>query len=641
MAALSLKYNLQRFGVLRPTPIEAPMNRVLAKREARLVLIAVALVPATMYAVLGSYSRLVWDDFIHIYRGLELGPWRNMLHWREIWNGSYTYYFVHGLLAPLDTLAPSISVALIVSIWALGATWLSYQLLGLLRVQRHRLSIAISLAALSVSASTNAFYSAQSIYWFSASLRYTLPLAIFLVFLALVIFVAKRPRSNSQNALSMALAVAFCFVSAGFAETYLVFQLTLLTTLVAIVYVFTMGDMSRRVLALLGGGWTGTMASLLAQWTAPGRALRTEVKLQYEWFEPVRHLPDLASITLDYMVELALQPKTVAGFALLFALGMFFSLGGRLRAIPVKLPDWRMPGGGALPYIVGLITQLVFLPVIWTHSSNDGYFLGRFSLTFFSVVVVNIALIGGFMLLAWRCGREQLISREESWRRRPTYVLLLLFGGLAMLAAPQLRSMHIRAEYFLLFTGFSLLVVAWWEWASALTDPMDRWLSLLAPAATMATVLIFSAVVSVGQFFIGELALRSLSSTSFLLVTLGLMWGAAIGQTIRRLRESDREILRWVCAAAIVLTSVSIFVVQLRLLPQFATFAAEWDERHVLLTELRESGQRSVSVPPQAFDLREFMMSGTIVPDAGYADPSYDMMFQYYGFDSITLAGDG
>ena len=75
----------------------------------------------------------------------------------------------------------------------LGLTWLLSQIMAFLKVWRYRKALAVSLAALTVAASVNAFYTPQSFYWLLRHLRrYTFPLALFTVYLALMLNDAVR-----------------------------------------------------------------------------------------------------------------------------------------------------------------------------------------------------------------------------------------------------------------------------------------------------------------------------------------------------------------------------------------------------------------------------------------------------------------
>ena len=75
---------------------------------------ALALVPVVLYAYLGQFSRLMADDYCTVAFGLEKGAWDYMVWKLNIWSGSYASWFFKGAIAPLDTLAPRITPAMII-----------------------------------------------------------------------------------------------------------------------------------------------------------------------------------------------------------------------------------------------------------------------------------------------------------------------------------------------------------------------------------------------------------------------------------------------------------------------------------------------------------------------------------------------
>ena len=178
------------------------------------------------------------------------------------------------------------------------------------------------------------FYTPQSFYWFSSSARYTFPLALFTVYLALMLNAMRGRRSIARLALSALGGAFICFTSAGFSETYLVFQLAFISFLLVILFVFTTGALRWKVLALIGGGWLGTMASLAVQWTAPGRSIRAEALWLFPQFQQIRNLHDLGTHALYDTYHMVVNQETVVSFMLLFAVGMFVSLIVKPTSLP-------------------------------------------------------------------------------------------------------------------------------------------------------------------------------------------------------------------------------------------------------------------------------------------------------------------
>ena len=145
-----------------------------------------------LVAYLGSHIRLFSDDYLHLQTGRELDPISNMLHWRETWNGSYSYYFFHGLVGSFAPGITSVMPTIIMALWLLGLSWLCYQGLTILRIKKQRLTLAVALAAAVLSATINGLVSPESILWYSASVRYTLPLALITLYLAISLELTKR-----------------------------------------------------------------------------------------------------------------------------------------------------------------------------------------------------------------------------------------------------------------------------------------------------------------------------------------------------------------------------------------------------------------------------------------------------------------
>ena len=208
--------------------------------------------PLLLFVYMGQFSRVIGDDYIHLTIGRELGPWGSMIHWRDTFNGSYTYYFLHGLVAPLGTWVPALMPTAIIVLWFLGLFILVRRLLLFLQVERGRSYITFALTSLLLASAINAFYTTQSIQWYSASLRYGLPLALLTIYLAIVLESASR-LNHLRSSLAVSIAgAAFCFVNAGLSEMYLVFQLSFMTFLLFFGIVFVGKPVRRNFFILFG-----------------------------------------------------------------------------------------------------------------------------------------------------------------------------------------------------------------------------------------------------------------------------------------------------------------------------------------------------------------------------------------------------
>lgn len=590
--------------------------------------VGLALLPAALYAYLGSHSRMIIDDFWHLRIAHENGPWENVLFWHNSWNGSYSDFFLHGLLAPFEESAPVITAVLIVVAWTLALTWLLRLALGLWGVGREALWIALSSSALIVAASIHAQYTPESFYWMSASLRYSLPLAGLTAWLGLLLRVESRqpkPKSLYAGTLTSALV---CFAVAGVSEMYLALQFSFLSLLLAPAIIL-MRSIRIRSVPLLAAGWLGTLASLFVQWNAPGRINRHALLNTMPQFRPMRDPVALLRHTLADTYQLQMTPETLSGFALLFALGLLLALHlGRSARGNGSVSPWS--AGARLPYLLTLLAQLTILPLLWSHVSDNPQFLGRFSVGFMVVVGLNSALILACALVIWRAGALADWLRRGRHRRN-AFVFALALLGLASLAMPQLRPVQIDARNILYVSGLNLLLIAWLEWSVGAPK-----LLRLAPVAATALLLLTTASLPfVARLFVGIGGLRNFAGAAWMLVSLGLVWGFAIGQRLLWYGLPALPKFRLLCQFVVAAGFASIVAGQLQMLPSYRLFAAEWDARHSLFVDLKEAGVRHAEVPPRALDLTAFLRYRELVPDSGYA--SEQSLIDYYGFESLRL----
>ncbi len=611
------------------------MTRRLLHKGCRWLPLALALLPSALYAYLGSFSRMLPDDFRHLSLGLAHGPWANMLHWRERWNGAYADYFMHGILAPLGKSAPSVLPSLLIAIWLLGLTWLLAQCLDILQVKAGRWAWALAGASLIVAGCINAQFAPATLFWQAASLRYLFPFALFCLYLALMLTMGRRVRANPGLAAAGLLSGLAAFAIAGFSELHLAFQLGALLLLVAYVISYAPRMLRARAIVIIGGGILGSLASLALQLTAPGLTMRAEA-VSGDGIAP--SLPNLMGVAGDALGDLyraLMRLSTLESFWLLFAFGLLLWLCSRSLTMPAELSGaLRLRLGGRLPYLAVLAAQLALLPGIWAHSSDTAQFFGRFSASFLLVVIMNLGLIGGLLALCLRHSRLQVWLRRAPMRPK-AYVMLLTASGMGLLVLPQLRAMDRAAENVLFITALSLLLLAWLEGARLGRDALSRRICLFALAASALALLYLWALMIADQLHISIVIARHLASAACLLTMTGLAWGIAAGHIARQLGRTPRKRAQGLAAGVLTLAWLSLVGGQISSIPDFALYASEWDKRDARLLALRAEGERHARIPPPAFDLDHFIEFGEKRADF----PVEDMpaLLKYYGFESITL----
>ncbi len=597
-----------------------------------------SLVPLLLFAYLGHFSRMIGDDYCHFNLGEELGPLGLVVHTREAWNGSYSNYFVHGLLAPFSAAAPSFMPPTIICLWLVGLAWLALLVFRALGVTGNRWAMSIAFAALLIAAAINGFHSAQSFFWLSASVAYALPLATQVLFLALVLHLANRQAVRRQIFPLACFWLLLCFISAGFAPMYVIFQGILFIGLMLGALLLVDAPVRRPYLILIGAGLLATAASALVQITAPGFAARLDGDQFAATGSPIPFLPDLLLRSIEGIFQHLGHQEAFAGFMLALAAALYATLN-------LYRPRNSMAAAGRLALVapslwIGLITQLLFLPVLWMHTSETPHILDRFSFAYFTVICINATqIMGSVFLLIFRRKTEDFLHKHKRWH---VYITALLLAALALFFLTQFRSIHFRAAAFLFASAFVLLCIAWSQLKSSVTNvPSERflWLPLFASGLAL---FCYGGLIALSLFAQGFVVGRVFAPATFVHVLSGVFWGGVLGSLIQRSAMFRQSNGAWIpgykvtCLIVVFAISIGIVIGQLRMLPRLATFAREWDDRHAEIIRQRDSGSSTIVVPELSYDFGYDLVRWHIFDTQNGARCSA----VYYGVESIVRTED-
>ena len=596
-----------------------------------------ALTPAFLFAYLGHFSRLEYDDYCTIAIGRELGAWEGMVYWYNEWAGSYTNFFLKSAIAPLDTLLPAIMPALIVVLWLAGLTWLAWQGLACLQIDGSRPALSIGFAGLAAAASINALHSPESFYWYAASTHYTLPLTLLTLYMALAVWTARRWPSWT----GLAIGAALCFLSAGSAEIFVAFQLVFFTLCLLSALAFLRPPLRRRYIRIFALAWLVTLGGLLIYLNSPGIAnrllveeirdfnlavLRPTLTGEQQWHLALKLAPQMLWLIFVHIGH----EQAFAGFTLLMCLGLLAMLLKYSRQ-PSSKPS-KFPELAAWPWWLGLIFQLIFIPILWDHTSDQAQFFGRFSAGYLTVVILNTALILGLAGLLW--GRRRVNAALEK-RKQGWLAILGIMAAVFLLlfALSQLRSIHYRAASYLFTTALVFLGLMTWILTAGLENESEKRYGYAGLLACGFTLISMAAIIFTALLGRGFVTPRILAPAAFLLVMSGLVWGMSLGFLLRSWPLLDGIWLNWLklgCLVIVLAVAMGIALGQAALIPDFRAFANEWDARHRLIIAMRDEGQRDLLVPRLSAAAAGYTAATTLP-----GDPRFRCAKHYYGVDSI------
>jgi hypothetical protein len=281
-----------------------------------------------MHGYLGSYTRLIADDFCSVYFAEKLGLLRSIWFWRLNWSGRYSAFAIDWVLAKL---APVYSLPFVTSIslilWCLFAMLTIFLALRSLKPESWNWVVAFLTGLLFVfvvlSLSPNL---PQSLYWWNGMRSYTLPLIG--LTLAFMVFQARPAKfvSNFNGLLWGVGSFILLFLNGGLGETFAVFQFSALVFLIALRLVSSPIKREDTGLLLYAAGLLGTVISLVVIISAPGNAIR-------QAFNPPPEFGKLVGISiqayLDFLSLILFSPEKITGLAgailLLILLGGFYA----------------------------------------------------------------------------------------------------------------------------------------------------------------------------------------------------------------------------------------------------------------------------------------------------------------------------
>ena len=566
------------------------------KRKRAVGGVALALAPLLLFVYFGLSTRLLWDDYDHLGLALRYGAWEALLYFRGSWNGHYSSFLMFGLAAQLGTAAPPFfAVAhLLVAVGIYGS--LVNAVLRRARILSYRREIVVALAALMVAATINGLYSAHAFFWFSSAVLYTWPAVFLLIGIALAGRAESWLRGRVQHIVAAIVAAIYAFLNAGLAEMYLMFQLSALALITPFVIIFQTGAKRRTNLMLALAACLGTLAGLALVLNAPGFANRSAATVQVNFLLlPIQEQLLLVGRALNETMIYVADQDSFAGFVLVASAGMFMTLSASNR---YRIdPDSRRIRAAKAPFAVALIVQLLFIPILWSHSSDNIQLFGRFSYGFATVVGINLLVISALLALLWQRSLNRLLQRRNGLM---IYCSGILLAVCFLFTMTQIRVIHVKASAYFFFTVLCLLLILGTQLASVADEPRLKRLLLLTVCVTAGAILTLAFVVSVEILLVRFVNRRSISAAVYAMMLAGMMIGVTLGALLRHgfdftgAKPSWIRMLRLSCLVVALTIGAGIVIGHGQRIPYVREYVDIWESQHQEIVRLRDKGDPSV-----------------------------------------------
>jgi hypothetical protein len=389
-------------------------DRLVGLGVAAILIIALA-IALLAHAYIGSFSRLVSDDYCTAAVIRDKGFWGAQQHWYATWSGRFSFTLVMSMVHLLGSQLIPFLPAVTIGFWVAALAWSISQLAHTASFPQPAVAslLLAELIIVSTLATTPAVY--QSLYWATGAVTYVLPLLLLSLYIGLLCRSAGPGQGHRFG--TFFFAAGLPFVAAGFSETYTALQVGGLSLAVLASAASKNTSRGKRLLPILIAGWCGTILGALILISAPGNQARIAVEITESPTPPPGDWISLIRLAVRFAlksiwVTLSQAWPTVAG---MLVLPMLLSLTlhvpmVRERKFPLaQMAKWLWLG----PLIGFTLMVLCFVPTAYVAAYVRGGYHPQLRLVVtshfvFYGVACCVGILAGVILkeAMWRMGRH-------------------------------------------------------------------------------------------------------------------------------------------------------------------------------------------------------------------------------------------
>lgn len=236
----------------------------------RIALIAAFALPLLAHMLVGSYTRMMADDFCTSYLGRTEGLIGGFIVQYNTWAGQPSNILLKNAVGIIGMWVIPLLPSLVIVSWMGALMWTLEEIFKGLRPPRWILLLAAAAYLFAIFDGSPLII--QSLYWLAAVIPYTMPLVVATVYVG---FLARVLQSEKPiGTPTLLLSAILCFIAGGFSENYIVVQLGALLAGIAICVLLPSPRLRQRALPVLIAGLVGTALVLVIILAAPGNTVR-------------------------------------------------------------------------------------------------------------------------------------------------------------------------------------------------------------------------------------------------------------------------------------------------------------------------------------------------------------------------------
>lgn len=228
-----------------------------------------------LHIYIGSFNRMLGDDYCSMYIGERLGLLRSIWYWYRSWHGGFSASAVDWLLSVFGPGAFPFHTFVFLASWVLFAAlaarmalrWAGY-------ISPHpvaALLLAFLLVFSTLSLSPDII---ESLFWWGGVRGYMSPLVLFTLYLAVYFYLQMSSGRRVPLVIQLLLSFGLAILIGGFSETFTPVFVVFLAAMTAVRGFCARLDRKDHSFLFWGVGFVGSLLALLAMLLAPGNAVR-------------------------------------------------------------------------------------------------------------------------------------------------------------------------------------------------------------------------------------------------------------------------------------------------------------------------------------------------------------------------------
>lgn len=374
-----------------------------------------------LYIYIGSFNRMLGDDYCTMYQGQHLGLLRSIWFWYLTWDGRFSAHVADWLIALSGPGGYPFYTFIFLLTWVVFAAiavkkalqfrgYLSFKLLA-------AILLAVFLVFTTLSLTPDII---ESLFWWGGVRAYVSPLVFIVLYFAFYYHFMASPLKGIQTSLWLAISLGLAFFMGGFSETFTPVLVIFFAGIVGIRLLISKFNMKSASTLFLSAGFLGALLSLIVMVLAPGNSIRRA-------YFPVP--PDIFTVLriastsyLAFLYAIFSSPYMLTGL-----LGSTFGsawLGMRINRESgvASLPGWQI---FAVLFAAFVLAFACFPTAVYAMSGPPPER---------ALIITVFILATGFLVSGFTFG-EWLANRIESGILLPAVLLLIAAGSLIIFSS--------------------------------------------------------------------------------------------------------------------------------------------------------------------------------------------------------------